>query len=138
MRVVEVLIDREAVLSGTTVAGAPWKYYDLGHGYCTYDFFDQCPHRMACARCAFYRPKAAIAAQLSEAQGNLLQMLEKIPLTDSEQEAVEDGLTAIARLYGQLADTPAPDGRTPYQAATSPAIVSVNSIAIRVDEDGTQ
>lgn len=138
VRVVEVLIDREAVLSGTTVAGAPWKYYDLGHGYCTYDFFDQCPHRMACARCAFYRPKAAIAAQLSEAQGNLLQMLEKIPLTDSEQEAVEDGLTAIARLYGQLADTPAPDGRTPYQAATSPAIVSVNSIAIRVDEDGTQ
>jgi hypothetical protein len=20
----------------------PWKFYDLCHGYCTYDFFDQC------------------------------------------------------------------------------------------------
>ncbi|MDT8306618.1 MAG: site-specific integrase [Anaerolineae bacterium] len=138
IRVVEVLIDREAVLSGATMAGAPWKYYDLGHGYCTYDFFDQCPHRMVCARCAFYQPKAAIAAQMDEARGNLLQMLEKIPLTDSEQEAVEDGLTAIARLYGRLADTPAPDGHTPYQAAVRPAIVSVDSITIHADEDGNR
>ncbi len=32
----------------------PWKFYDLGHGYCTYDFFEQCQHRMACAKCDFY------------------------------------------------------------------------------------
>jgi integrase len=47
MRMVEVLIDQEAVRSGTAAAGEPWRFYDLGHGYCTYDFFDQCPHRVA-------------------------------------------------------------------------------------------
>ena len=46
LRVIDVLIDQEAVRSGL-VGNVPWKYYDLGHGYCTYDFFDQCPHRMA-------------------------------------------------------------------------------------------
>jgi Phage integrase family len=49
MRTIEVLIDRDAVTSGTTVTGQPWQYYDLGHGYCTYTFFEQCPHRMASA-----------------------------------------------------------------------------------------
>jgi hypothetical protein len=29
----------------------------LGHGFCTYTFFEQCPHRMACARCDFYPRK---------------------------------------------------------------------------------
>src|SRR3712207_7516304 len=43
-----------------------WKHYDLGHGYCTYDFFDQCPHRMACARCDFYLPKDSAKAQMLE------------------------------------------------------------------------
>ena len=53
LRAVEVLIDQGAVRAGLA-AGEAWKHYDLGHGYCTYDFFDQCPHRMACARCSFY------------------------------------------------------------------------------------
>jgi hypothetical protein len=46
IRAVEVLIDQDAVRSGTA-ATEPWKFCDLGHGYCTYDFFDQCPYRMA-------------------------------------------------------------------------------------------
>ena len=41
VRAIEVLIDRDR----------------LGHGYCTSTFFEQCPHRMACARCDFYTPK---------------------------------------------------------------------------------
>jgi hypothetical protein len=52
------LIDRDAVLTGAAADGnAPWKYYDLGEGYCTYDFFAKCPHRLAFARCPFYLPK---------------------------------------------------------------------------------
>jgi integrase len=50
IRRIEVLIDQEAVRSGLAVKGEPWKFYDLGHGYCAYDFFEQCPHRMACAK----------------------------------------------------------------------------------------
>jgi hypothetical protein len=47
-------------------ANEPWKFYDLGHGYCAYDFFEQCPHRMACAKCTFYMPKSSSQAQLLE------------------------------------------------------------------------
>lgn len=46
LRAIDVVIDRDAVRRGLTDKG-PWKYYDLGHGYCTYDFFEQCAHRMA-------------------------------------------------------------------------------------------
>ena len=42
LRAIEVLVDQELVRSGRA-ATEPWKFYDLGHGYCTYDFFDQCP-----------------------------------------------------------------------------------------------
>jgi integrase len=59
VRTIEVLIDQDVVKSGAAATGEPWRFYDLGHGYCTYDFFDQCPHRMACAKCAFYRPKGS-------------------------------------------------------------------------------
>ena len=71
LRTVEVLIDREAVQSGAAASGTAWQYFDLGHGYCTYNFFEQCPHRMACARCDFYLPKASTQAQLLEARGHL-------------------------------------------------------------------
>jgi hypothetical protein len=53
VRTIEVLIDRNPVPGGTAAKGAPWQYFDLGHGFCTYSFFEQCPHRMACARCDF-------------------------------------------------------------------------------------
>ena len=40
-----------------SAAKKPWQHYDLGHGWCSYSFFEQCPHRMACADCDFYIPK---------------------------------------------------------------------------------
>lgn len=63
LRAIEVLVDQDVVRSGRA-ATEPWKFYDLGHGYCTYDFFDQCQHRMACAKCDFYMPKESTAALL--------------------------------------------------------------------------
>jgi integrase len=36
---IEVLLDQEVIRNGAASRGEPWKYYDLGHGYCTYDFF---------------------------------------------------------------------------------------------------
>ncbi|HEX2679977.1 MAG TPA: site-specific integrase, partial [Candidatus Dormibacteraeota bacterium] len=71
LRTIEVLIDRDVVQSGAAASGTPWQYFDLGHGYCTYNFFEQCPHRMACARCDFYLPKGSTLPQLLEAQGHL-------------------------------------------------------------------
>jgi len=93
VRTIEVLIDRDAVTAGAAGTGQPWQHYDLGHGWCSYSFFEQCQHRMACARCDFYTPRAPPKAQLLEAKANLQKMLAAIPLTDDERAAVDDGRT---------------------------------------------
>ncbi|WP_196456029.1 hypothetical protein [Streptomyces spinoverrucosus] len=60
---IQVLIDRESIRTGAATGGEqPWKYYDLGDGYCGYDFFAKCPHRLACAHCPFYVPNSPPAA----------------------------------------------------------------------------
>ncbi len=97
------------------IKGEPWKYYDLGHGYCTYDFFDQCLHRMACAKCSFYAPKESTQAQLLEAKTNLERMMQEIPLREEERAAVEDGLVAVEKLCARLLDVPTPAGLTPRE-----------------------
>jgi len=115
VRAIEVLIDRDAVQTGIPASGAAWQYFDLGHGYCSYSFFEQCPHRMACARCDFYVPKDSSKAQLLEAKSNLQRMLVQIPLTDGERAAVEEGAAAVEQLLERLADTPTPAGPTPRE-----------------------
>jgi hypothetical protein len=112
VRAIEVLIDREVVMSGKA-AEEPWKFYDLGHGYCAYDFFDQCPHRMACAKCGFYVAKDSSRAQLLEGKANLLRMRQEIPLNEAQLAAVDDGVAALQKLLDQLADVATPAGRLP-------------------------
>lgn len=128
---VEVLLDQDAIKNGDVAQGKPWKYYDLGHGYCTYDFFDQCPHRMACAKCDFYRPKSSSQLQLLEAKTNLQRMLQEIPLTDDEYAAVEDGVEAVEKLMHKLADTRTPSGQTPRQLGS--ATRSIQGVTIPPD-----
>jgi hypothetical protein len=118
VRAIEVLIDRDVVVSGTA-GREPWKFYDLGHGYCAYDFFDQCPHRMACAKCGFYVPKGSSRAQLLEGKANLLRMRQEVPLNDAELAAVDDGLAALQKLLDQLEDVATPAGPTPRQLRAS-------------------
>lgn len=118
VRAIEVLIDRDVVVSGRA-AQEPWKFYDLGHGYCTYDFFDQCPHRMACAKCGFYAAKSSSRAQLLEGKENLLRMRQEIPLNEAELAAVDDGVAALEKLLDQLADVATPAGPTPRQLRVS-------------------
>ncbi|WP_406481257.1 hypothetical protein [Streptomyces platensis] len=52
----------------------------------TYTFFEQCQHRMACAKCDFYTPKNSTKSQILEAKGNLQRMPATIPLTDDERQ----------------------------------------------------
>ncbi|HVH30588.1 MAG TPA: hypothetical protein VNA31_02830 [bacterium] len=118
LRAIEVLVDRDAVQRGAAAAGEPWQYFDLGHGYCTYSFFEQCQHRMACARCDFYVPKSSTRSQLLEARTNLQRMLVEIPLLDEERAAMEEGQSAVDRLLERLADVPTPAGPTPRQIAS--------------------
>ncbi len=107
LRAVEVLIDQDVVRRGSPLA-EPWKLYDLGHGYCSYDFFDQCPHRMACARCDFYVPKESSKAQSIEAKANLLRLRQEIPLSEDELRAVEDGIAGHEKLVAKLVSCPTP------------------------------
>ena len=113
VRAIEVLLDRDAIQSGAAADGNPFEFYDLGHGYCSYSFFEQCPHRMACARCDFYLPKQSSQGQLLEARDGLQRMLVQIPLTDEERAAVENDQSAVNKLLDRLTDTPTPAGPTP-------------------------
>ncbi len=131
VRTIEVLVDRQTVQSGAAATGAPWQYFDLGHGYCTYSFFEQCPHRMACARCDFYLPKGSTQAQLLEAQDNLQRMLAQIPLTDDERAAVEDGAAAVDHLLERLADVPTPSGPTPRELTAAPSFIPLDELEQR-------
>ncbi|HEX5349928.1 MAG TPA: tyrosine-type recombinase/integrase [Pseudonocardiaceae bacterium] len=131
VRTIEVLLDRDAVTSGAAAAGQPWQHYDLGHGYCTYTFFEQCPHRMACARCDFYTPKDSAKAQLLQAKDNLQHILASVPLTDDERAALDDDQTALNALLDRLTDVATPASPTPRQIGVPPTatllpIVEVN------------
>jgi hypothetical protein len=125
VRTIQILVDQEAISSGAAATGQPWKFFDLGHGYCAYEFFDQCPHRMACAKCTFYAPKGSSRAQALEGKANLLHLLQEIPLTEDERAAVEDGVAAFEQLLTKLSDVPTPAGRTPRQLTGSAATQEV-------------
>jgi hypothetical protein len=70
---------------------------------------------MACAKCAFYRPKPPSQPRLLEATSNLLRLKQDTPLTDEETAAVDDRPGALDRLCAELADVPTPAGPTPRQ-----------------------
>lgn len=120
VRAIEVLIDQDAVKSAAAAEGMPWRYYDLGHGLCRYEFFEQCPHRMACPKCDFYDPKGSSRSQLLQAKSNLLRLLQEVPLTDNERAAVDGDLAALDRLAARLAERPTPSGQTPKELSACP------------------
>lgn len=112
-----MLIDQQAIKEGAAAQGEPWRYYDLGHGLCTYGFFERCPLRMACARCDFYVPKDSARGQLLESRQGLLRLIQEIPLTEDERAAGDGDVEALERLLTRLAAAPTPSGQRP---ATKP------------------
>ncbi len=138
LRLIDVLIDQEAIKSGAAASGEVWRYYDLGHGLCAYDFFDTCPHRMACAKCSFYVPKGSSLEQILEGKANLLRMKQELSLTEEEVAAVDDGLAALETLQQKLADIPTPGGPTPRQLEESlqkTAFISAQTIKKRLSKE---
>jgi hypothetical protein len=61
MRSIEVLIDRDAIISGVASAGEAWRFHDLGHGYCTYEF-------SISARTGWRAPSAASTGRRAQAR----------------------------------------------------------------------
>jgi integrase len=118
VRTVDVLIDEQTILSGAAANGEPWKYFDLGHGLCANPFYEQCPHRLACARCPFYRPKPSTLEANAEAITHLRQMTkmqQTLTLTDDELVALSEGADLLQALVDKLRDVPTPGGPTPRE-----------------------
>jgi hypothetical protein len=128
VRTIQMLIDRETIVTGTAAGGQPWKYYDLGDGYCSYDFFAKCPHRLACARCPFYLPKQSSAGQLLAVKDGVEQMLEQLDLTENERAAHEGDRDAIAALAERLANVSPPAGPTREQLGTDRAFIALTAV----------
>lgn len=112
---VRVLIDQETVLSGAVRDGTPWKFYDLGHSYCTNAFWSTCPHRMACVGCSFNLPKNSAKAMAIEARASVTRLLEEVPLSPDERAAAEGDMAALDGMLAKLREVPALDGRTPHE-----------------------
>jgi len=115
VRTLNVLIDPEPIKTGETASGVPWRYYDQGHGFCSYDFFENCTHLMACAKCVFYIPKGSAKAQVIEGKTNLIRMRQEMQLSEEEAAAIDGGIKAMDILYKKLEDIPTPAGQTPRE-----------------------
>jgi len=126
VRAIEVLVDQGAIMSGAAASGVPWRYYDLGHGWCSYEFFEQCPHRMACVRCDFYVQKDSSRGLWLEAREGLVKMLQEIPLSDEERAAVDGDVQALERLLQKLASVPAPSAA--HLAPASTSLIPLSSV----------
>jgi integrase len=129
VRTIQVLIDRETILSGGAANGAIWKYYDLGLGYCGYDFFAKCPHRLACVRCPFFIPKDSERGKLLAIRNSIDHLLERMDLTSLERDAIEGDRAALDELMRQKLDTPTPGGPTPRElGVVDPAFVPMTKL----------
>lgn len=71
---------------------------DLGHGFCTYDFFDECSQRKPCAKCSFYKPKASLLSQAHEVKSQFTRMLHHLPLSKEVRQAIEEGIAMNEKL----------------------------------------
>jgi hypothetical protein len=93
----------------------PWQYYDLGHGLCSYTFFESVSTAWPAPSATSTPRKDSSKAQLLEAKANLQRMVVSIPLADDERAAVDDRQAALDQLLERLADAPTPAGAAPWQ-----------------------
>jgi integrase len=104
--VIQVLLDRAAIETGAAAKGAAYKYVHLGHGYCANPYWSQCAHRMACQRCDFYVPGESTKALILEANAHNQRLLEQIPVTETERQALEGDQKALTKLVQLSCEKP--------------------------------
>jgi hypothetical protein len=113
-RSIEVLIDRETIMSGGAARGESWMFYDLGPmGFCAN--WSTCAHRLACPGCEFNVPRASTRGLLLQGREGLQRFRQEVPLTEEESEAVDGDIGKLETLLARLQTTPTPDGRTPAE-----------------------
>lgn len=132
---IPVLIDNDVIGSGAAARGEPWKYFDLGHGFCKLSEWSTCKHRMACARCDYFEPKDSLRIQLLEANGNLSKMLEFVTLGPEERKLVERGIEVNRELLIRLQHEPTPSGQTPAELIPSGEVIAVTPTVSLIEEE---
>ncbi|SDM29667.1 hypothetical protein SAMN04487981_1019 [Streptomyces sp. cf386] len=123
VRTIQVLIDRESILTGAAASGEqPWKYYALGEGYCSYDFFAKCPHRLACARCPFYVPKTSSRGQLLAVKDGIEELARYSPSwpRTGSPRALRDHRTVVDHRPADAPEQPGPPAETTPTARPEP------------------
>ena len=101
-RQLEQLKNPETADSGQATEDVSASSVDLGHGFCTYDFYDQCGQRKPCDKCSFYKPKPSLYSPLQEVKSQLLHMLHHLPLSKELRQAVEQAIAANETLEAIL------------------------------------
>ena len=92
------------------------------------DFFDQCQHRMACAKCSFYTPKSSTAALLLwKVKTNLLRMRQEIPLLEQTGHRCMASARWTSTLKEVSGPSPTPEGPTPRELQTRPLPVQIQA-----------
>src|SRR6266403_2502362 len=104
----------EKVRAGLT-SEEPWKFYNLGHGYCTLRLLRPVSAPNGLREMQLLHAKGLNGFGYSEGKSNLLRMRQEIPLNDAELAALDDGVSALESLLTRLADVPTPAGATPHQ-----------------------
>jgi hypothetical protein len=115
LRAIDVLVDQEVVRSGRA-ANEPWKFYDLGHGYCTYDFFDQCPASHSPARSAVsICPNIRRRRSFWRARRTWCNSGKRYLSARQKSPQLRMALMRWKASFGKLADIPTPAGPIPRE-----------------------
>ncbi|MGI4736846.1 MAG: tyrosine-type recombinase/integrase [Janthinobacterium lividum] len=101
-RQLEQLKDPNTINGGLVTKGEPIPSVDLGHGFCTYDFYDQCRQQKPCTKCLFYKAKASRYSQVEEVTNQFLSLVQRLPLSGEVRQAVEDAIAAHETLLVYL------------------------------------
>jgi integrase len=112
---VDVLVDRDAVVSGAAARGEAWIYHAVpSGGLCSNDAYAACPHRMACEpKCSFHVPQDGERARLLAASQEVRRYVAQLDLDAEEAAAVTP--QGLRRLRRRLRDVPVPEGLTPRE-----------------------
>ena len=114
-QLIPVYLDIEAVATGASNEGNPWRFTKLEFGYCTYVAYADCPHRLMCPHCAFFRLPEDILIHIRKPERHIQRLLQELELSEAELNILENKPGAVQQLREQLMDVPTPAGPTPRQ-----------------------
>jgi hypothetical protein len=88
--------------------GTPWKYFGLGHGFCTCRFFEQCPHRTGVRSLRLFTCRSIPPRPADGSEGKPPANARRNPLDGRSAGCGQRGTNAVEKPLDRLADVPTP------------------------------